>query len=625
MVRHLLATLTCGLVWFCVGFAAVSDVDLAVFSPGPTKGWLGYGYNDEGYLGRTFKPGGDFNGDGMPDALMGGPRQHFGGVVYVVFGTRHFDTSAVDTANPARPFVLPPGTGITVYSNTNGDACGEYLEGGADFNGDGYDDVAVGCPGAAGNGLYNAGSIFVVFGHGAPYADIEVNTMKKGSRGFMINGVGYYAMLARVAFADVNGDGLADVIAGEPLYVNNVYGNTYVLFGKRSNTYQTVNVANFDFNGLVGFKLKGHKADDRFGYSVSSVGDHNGDGYEDFAIQATYADYNGRTDTGAIYVIFGHSSATRFDTNIDVNTIPTATLKGFRVYGPANQGQINPSETPGDINGDGISDLVVNTHYTPDDNRGITYVLFGHSGSFSTIDLVTYAFTASKGYRIVGANAWNGARGNFVGDVNGDGYDDIVVASGEPFPGRALSTTAYILFSNGPGVPYADIDLKTFVTGGTTGYRIYGPTETDGWMNNGKVGDINGDGADDVGFAVPAADINGHPRAGIAWLLLSADLGPTARPTARPTGRPTVPPTTVPTPEGWTDIPIIQPTAKPTARPSARPTTSPTEATAEPTPAPSAEPTAEPTSFSPVSERGQLDIVQVCPFLCPSIFYYGYT
>jgi hypothetical protein len=591
----------------------VSDVDLATFSPGPTSGWLGYGYNGEGYLGRTLKPGGDFNGDGIPDALIGGQGQHFGGAIYVVFGTTNFGTSAVDTADPLHPFLLPSGTGITIYSNTYMDFCGEYLDGGADFNGDGFDDVAFGCSGAAPNDLYNAGSVFVVFGHGAPYTDIDVNTMTKGSQGFVINGFGYYAQLARVAFADVNGDGLADVIAGEPLYVNNVYGNVYVLFGKRSNTYQTVNVANFNFDGEVGFKLKGHRSDDRFGMYIASAGDHNGDGYEDFAVQAPHVDYNGRTDTGAIYVIFGHSSASLFDTNIDVNTIPTAALKGFRLYGPAAyQGQITPSFSPGDINGDGLSDLVVNTAYSSDSNRGTTYVLFGHTGSFSNIDLMTYTFTSSKGYRIVGANAWNGAVGNFAGDVNGDGYDDIIVSSGEPKPGRTGSVTAYVLFSHGPGVAYSDISLKSFATGSTTGYRIYSPTTNDGWSMTGRMGDINGDGADDVGFALVAADINGHPRAGISWLLLSASLGPTAGPTARPTARPTISPTARPTPEGWTDIPTVTPTARPTVGPTARPTAKPTvEPTTEPSPEPSAEPTAEPTAVDLKSGRGQLDVVLV--------------
>jgi hypothetical protein len=617
MVHQLLASLTCGLVWFSMGFAAVSDVDLPIFLPGPTSGWVGYGYNDYGYLGRTFKSGGDFNGDGMPDALLGS-MQYNGGAVYVVFGTRSFGTSAVDTANPARPFALPPGTGITIYSNKYYDACGQYLDGGADFNGDGFDDVAVGCSGATPNNYYQAGSIFVVFGHGAPYADVDLYTMARGSQGFVINGLGYYTQLSRVAFADVNGDGLADLITGEP--TSGQYGNVYVLLGKRSNAYQTVNVASFNFNGVVGFKLRAHFPDDGIGTSVSSVGDHNGDGYEDFAVQAPGVDYNGRNDVGAVYVIFGHSSATPFDTNIDAIVIPTETLSGFCVYGPADQGQIAPSSSPGDINGDGFSDLVINTFYSVDSNRGTTYVLFGHTGTFFNINLVTYTFTSSKGYRIVGANAWNGAVGNFAGDINSDGYDDIIVSSGEPKPGRTGSVTAYVLFSHGPGVAYSDISLKTFVTGSTTGYKIYGPAATDGLLSVGKLGDINGDGADDVGFALPAANTpTGHYRAGIAWLVLSTSVAPTARPTVKPTARPTLPPTARPTPDGWTDIPTVKPTAKPTARPTVLPTAKPTiEPTIEPSPEPSAEPTAEPTANGLISERGQLNVVLVraLSFLC---------
>jgi hypothetical protein len=362
----------------------------------------------------------------------------------------------------------------------------------------------------------------------------------------VIYGSGWYAHLGRVAFADVNGDGFADVIAAETFYDNRLYGNVYVLLGKRDDTYYTYNVvASSNFDGVAGFKLKRPVCDDRFGYSVSSVGDHNGDGYDDFAVQATYVDYNGRNDTGALYVIFGHSSATPFDTNIDLDTVPTATLEGFRVYGPADQGQIAASSSPGDINGDGISDLVISTYYSADNNRGTTYVLFGHTGAFSHIDLVTYTFTSSTGYRIVGANDYNTAMGNFVGDVNNDGYDDIIVSSGrEPGPGYVVYTTPYVLFSHGPETPYSDISLDAFVTGSSTGYKISGQYSSDGWVITGKVGDINGDGADDVGFALPAATTpappTGNYRAGKAWLLLSASAAPTAGPTARPTAVPTI-------------------------------------------------------------------------------------
>jgi hypothetical protein len=117
------------------------------------------------------------------------------------------------------------------------------------------------------------------------------------------------------------------------------------------------------------------------------------------------------------------------------------------VYGPADQGQIAASSSPGDINGDGTSDLVINTNYTAGRNTGSTYVLFGHTGAFSHIDLVTYTFTSSTGYRIVGANDYNTAMGNFVGDVNNDGYDDIIVSSGRE-PGRVMVCIQPRMFSS---------------------------------------------------------------------------------------------------------------------------------------------------------------------------------
>jgi hypothetical protein len=381
-----------GVAWLNGVFTATVDVDLTTFSPGPTSGWLGYGNAGGAFMGIVFKPGGDFNGDGLPDALISGTQQHWGGSVYVVFGTKSFPASTASTG--AAGMSLASGTGITIYSTTYGDGCGGFLDGGADFNGDGYDDVAFGCAGRN-VALYNDGSVFVIFGHGAPYADVDVSTMTTGGQGFVINGMFYYMNLARVAFADVNGDGLADLVAGGPCYqdTNMNYGYTFVLFGTRSNGYQTVNTGSFSFDGVVGYKLRGHLTDDDFALELASVGDHNGDGYDDFAVQAGAVDYNGRTNTNAVYVIFGHSNATTFDTNIDIDTLPTSTLKGYRVYGPAANFGLSPSKSPGDINGDGFDDLVLNSVWTADGNtRGTTYVLFGHSGtSFSTIILLCCA------------------------------------------------------------------------------------------------------------------------------------------------------------------------------------------------------------------------------------------
>jgi hypothetical protein len=602
MVRFCIAWAVVGVVWLNGVIAGTVDVDLTTFSPGPTAGWLGYGLVSG--MGWAFRPGGDFNGDGLPDALIGANFQHWGGSLYVVFGTKNFDTTVAATSSDEMS--LANGAGITIYSTTYMDSCGVYIDGGADFNGDGYDDVAMGCTGRN-VALYNDGSVFVIFGHGAPYADVDVGTMTKGSQGFVINGMFNYMNLARVAFADVNGDGLADVIAGGPCSqeTNNNNGYAFVIFGTRSNAYQTVNTIDFNFDGVAGFKLKGHLFDDALGDELSSVGDHNGDGYEDFAVRAGGVDYNGRGNAGAVYVVFGHSNATAFD-NIDIDTLPTATIKGYRVYGPATAG-ITPSHSPGDINGDGFDDLVVYTWWSADGNRGITYVLFGHSGTFSTIDLATFTFTSAVGYRIFGANPGNGATGNIVGDVNGDGYDDIIVNSPEPKPGRAGSLTWYVVYSHGPGTTYSDITLTDFVTSATTGYRIYSRASVNNaWaIIAGKVGDINGDGVDDVGVALPIANFDGRSENGAAWMLLSppppSPTGqPSVQPSSRPSKRPSSQPSSQPTsptsqPSSQPTSPTSQPSRQPSALPSVHPSTRPS---AQPSNQPSSRPTSQPTTPS---------------------------
>jgi hypothetical protein len=636
MVRPCIAWAVVGVVWLNGVFAETVDVDLTTFSPGPTAGWLGYGLVDG--MGWAFRPGGDFNGDGLQDALIGAGTQHWGGSLYVVFGTKNFDTSVAATSTDAMS--LASGAGVTIYSSTYGNGCGVFIDGGADFNGDGYDDVAMGCK-DRNVVMYNDGSVFVIFGHGAPYADVDVGTMTKGSQGFVINGMFDYMNLGRVAFADVNGDGLADVIAGGPCsqQTNNNNGYAFVIFGTRSNAYQTVNTIDFNFDGVTGFKLKGHLFDDSLGDELSSLGDHNGDGYEDFAVRAGGVDYNGRANAGAVYVIFGHSNATAFD-NIDIDTLPTATMKGFRVYGPSTRG-ITPSHSPGDINGDGFDDLLLSSLYSLDGSRGTTYVLFGHSGTFSTIDLDSYTFTSSTGYRISAAISYNGAAANFVGDVNGDGYDDLIVTSAEEKAGRAGSLTWYVVYTHGPGTTYSDVTLTDFVTSATTGYRIYSRANVNNaWaLIAGKVGDINGDGVDDVGVALPLSSFAGRDQNGAAWMLLSPpppsptgqpSMQPSSRPSKRPSSQPSSQPTS-PTsqpssqPTSPTSLPSSQPSAlpsvhpstRPSAQPSNQPSSRPTSQPTTPSSAPSSRPTSKPSS-QPTSPTAQPSRQPTSPTSQPS-------
>ncbi|MBN2833437.1 MAG: FG-GAP repeat protein, partial [Candidatus Delongbacteria bacterium] len=151
------------------------------------------------------------------------------------------------------------------------------------------------------------------FGKASGYtASLDLSDLD-GSNGFIINGIdafdrsGYSVSSA----GDVNGDGLADIIIGARFADpngNDLAGESYVVFGKASGLTSSLDLS--DLDGYNGFIINGIDQDDRSGYSVSSAGDVNGDGYSDIIIGARFADPNGNDLAGESYVIFGFSNPT---------------------------------------------------------------------------------------------------------------------------------------------------------------------------------------------------------------------------------------------------------------------------------------------------------------------------
>jgi hypothetical protein len=315
-----------------------------------------------------------------------------------------------------------------------------------DINGDGIDDLIIGADGADPNGS-SSGSSSVVFGRTTPFPATLALASLNGSNGFRIDGVATSAFSgASVSAAgDINGDGIDDLIIGADGADPNGSrsGSSYVVFGRTTLFAATLALASLD--GSTGFRIDGVAASDFSGDSVSAAGDINGDGIDDLIIGADGADPNG-SRSGSSYVVFGRT--TLFAATLALASLDGST--GFRIDGVAASDYSGASvSAAGDINGDGIDDLIIGA-FGADPNgsySGSSYVVFGRTTPFAAT-LALASLDGSTGVRIdgVAASDFSGASVSAAGDINGDGIDDLIIGASSADPNGSDSGSSYVIF-----------------------------------------------------------------------------------------------------------------------------------------------------------------------------------
>ena len=454
------------------------------------------GENNGDWSGVCVNAAGDINGDGHNDVVIGAdgyPSGNAKGRSYVMFGgpgVGKTGTLLLSSLNGNNGFKLDG-------ENTN-DCSSHSVSAAGDINGDGYSDVLIGAYRYLSSSSLK-GRSYVVFGGPGVWgkAGVLLLSTLDGSNGFKLDGEnnGDYSGVFVSAAGDINGDGHNDVIIGVDGYPSGGNkGRSYVMFGGPG-VGKTGTLLLSSLNGSNGFKLDGENNNDYSGVSVSALGDINGDGYADVVIGAFQYPSGGLK--GRSYVVFGGPGVGKTG---DLLLSSLDGSSGFKLDGENNNdGSGIFVSAAGDINGDGYNDVLIGAFgYPSGGNKGRSYVVFGGPEVGKTGSLLLSSLDGSNGFKFDGEN--NGDQsGRFVsaaGDINGDGYADVLIGAWA-YPSGGAKGRSYVVFG-GPTVGNTGSLLLSSLNG-SNGFKLDGENNGDAAFSSvSAAGDVNGDSVDDL-------------------------------------------------------------------------------------------------------------------------------
>lgn len=397
------------------------------------------GDNAGNKIGYSISGVGDANNDGYDDLIFSNntsaPGQNH---TYVMYGSAAgISTGTVQGLEPGSTLDLATNIATANFNNS-------VVTGIGDFDGDGTEDFLVGQP-----DVNTSGRAYIMSGANPSNYIIVEGLTGNPDLGYSVTGIG-----------DLNNDGRDDVVISAPGAGG--YGAAYLFYGTTITGTKNVTIdSDLTFNGTAG---------SRFGEVVEGIGDIFGNGHMNFAIGAPLSN----SGNGSVKIVYYGGGGT---------IVPAQ-------YAGQNFG--SGVKSVGDFNGDGRSDFISGGDVA--DANGDYYVNFTHSANGSSVSNFTILKTP---YETSG--------GGGVGDWNGDGYDDFAVALQKD----ANTTEIYVLYGRAGAIPSYDLaDLQNPANAFKMIYNGYA-----GDVEISAVGDVNGDGYDDMGIGLSDYEVGngGNP------------------------------------------------------------------------------------------------------------------
>ncbi len=410
-------------------------------------------------LGEDVASVGDFDGDGENEFMVSNAGEGF-----LVFPNREGRTleleyDAGDPLSEEDAWVM----------GTRALGASAQLSAAGDFNGDGFDDFVIGVGSSGG---------YVSVGLGAPRRDEVVFLGARTEGATVASGAG-----AGVGGgADVNGDGLDDLVIGAPdPGAFELPGRAYVVFGNRSEeAFSLREVA----RGEGGFSIEGGRRRGRFGSSVALVDDINGDGRAEVAVGSA------NDGPGTVAVVWGRADGDEVSTT-------SGGFGGFVVEGQVDTtGTGSAVRSVGDVNGDGLGDILIGQiRNGPDGNRR-SFVVFGQTAAerilLADVAAGVGGFMMESPSPFPGSTRASGHVIAGVGDINGDALADFAI--GEPAEEDDVGAV-YVVYGKNDGAKVALANLEA--EGAGLVLRGVDPGQRFGWSLSGY-SDLDGDGLRDL-------------------------------------------------------------------------------------------------------------------------------